>query len=100
MLWADMPSHNMTGSNIGSQMSAIENQFNYIMNINASFMKMYDYFDLFAKANDMVVTDDAESADVVIDNSLIQNTEEFAKKATLLILKREWEKVYYRELYS
>ena len=30
----------------------------------------------------------------------IQNTEEFAKKATLLILKREWEKVYYRELYS
>lgn len=77
MLWADMPSHNMTGSNIGSQMSTIENQFNYIMNINASFMKMYDYFDLFAKSNDMIVTDDAESADVVIDNSLIQNTEEF-----------------------
>lgn len=29
-----------------------------------------------------------------------QNTEDFAKKATLLLLKREWEKVYYRELFS
>ena len=77
MLWADMPSHNMSGSNLGSQMSAIENQFNYIMNINESFMKMYDYFDLFAVANNMVITDDPESADVVIDNSLVQNTEEF-----------------------
>jgi hypothetical protein len=30
----------------------------------------------------------------------IQDIEDFAKKATFLILKREWEKVYYRELYS
>jgi len=30
----------------------------------------------------------------------IQNIEDFAKKATFLILKREWEKVYYRNLYS
>ena len=77
MLWADMPSHNLAGSNIGSQMSVIENQINYIMNINESFMKMQDYFDLFAEANNMTVVDDPESADMVIDNSLVKNTDEF-----------------------
>ncbi|HIP47921.1 MAG TPA: hypothetical protein EYG92_03015 [Lutibacter sp.] len=30
----------------------------------------------------------------------IQNTIDFSKKATFLILKREWEKVYYREFFS
>lgn len=77
MLWADMPSHNLAGSNIGSQMSVIENQINYIMNINESFMKMQDYFNLFAEANNMIVVDDPESADMVIDNSLVKNTDKF-----------------------
>ena len=35
-----------------------------------------------------------------MQTNTIQNTGDFAKKATFLILKREWEKVYYRELYS
>jgi hypothetical protein len=40
-------------------------------------MKMQDYFNLFAEANNMIVVDDPESADMVIDNSLVKNTDKF-----------------------
>ena len=77
MIWADMPSHQGTASNFSSESSAIENQFNYIMNIKSSFMKMYDYFDLVAQSNGMIIIDDPKSADMIIDNSLITNTDTF-----------------------
>lgn len=41
---------------------------------------------------------DVPESSLQINN--IVNTEDFAKKATLLLLKREWEKVYYRNRFS
>lgn len=77
MLWADMPSHNRATSNFNSEKADIVNQFNYIMNINASFMKMGQYFNLLAEGNGMEIVSDVNDADVVIDNSLVQNTDKF-----------------------
>jgi len=80
MYWADMPEHNITSSNLSSRSKSIDIQIKHILNVNKAHMKMWDYFEILAKANNMKIADTPEDADVVIDNSVTQDIEDFNKK--------------------
>lgn len=80
MVWADMSGHTKSASNMSNSQDTIKQKVEFLMNENETALSMGAYFKLYAESNNLVFVDNKDDADLVIDNKIINNTDEFNSK--------------------